>query len=98
MILKLIESIPDKTHEAWKKIIKQTFKMEKHPTTSSFNLANATSQDLHLMIQSGDLPTFLTTNQRERIKELYASGEIFTAVRKLQGLIDAQGSKPKTFL
>lgn len=69
-------------------------KMEKHPSTNSFNLQNASSQDLHTMIQSGNLPSFLNSFQRNRIIELYKSGDTFGAVRKLQGLIEQQNTKP----
>lgn len=67
-------------------------------THNSFNLENASSQDLHSIIQSGDFPSFLNSFQRDRIKELYSKGKTFDAIRKLQSLIDSQNSKPKTFL
>lgn len=80
-----------------KKLLQKLFRTH----TNSFKLTdmnNLTSQDLHKMLQDGSLPSFLTTNQRERLKSLYESGKTFDAVRKLQGLIDSQNSKPKTFL
>lgn len=84
--------------EKQKQQIKNFFKMDKHPTTNSFNLANASSQDLHQMIESGNLPSFLNSFQKDRIKELYNSGKQWDAVRKLMGLIEGQNTKPKTFL
>lgn len=74
--------------------IKKYFKMDKHPSTSSFNLQNASSQDLHQMIKSGNLPSFLNSFQKNRIIELYNAGKTFDAVRKLQGLIEGQNVKP----
>lgn len=68
--------------------------MEKHPTTHSFNLANASSQDLHSMVQSGNLPSFLNSFQKDRIIQLYKEGKTFDSIRKLQSLIDAQMTKP----
>lgn len=73
--------------------------MDKHPTTSSFNLANASSQDLHQMLQSGNLPSYLNSFQKQRIIELYKNGNQWDAIRKLQGLIEEQMTKPgKTLL
>jgi hypothetical protein len=65
---------------------------------NSFNLQNASAQDLHEMVQSGNFPSFLTPNQTSRIKELYSGGKTFDAIRKLKTLIEDQNSKPKTFL
>lgn len=74
--------------------LRKLFNMEKPQHTGSFNLQNASSQDLHTMIQSGNLPSFLNSFQRNRIIELYKSGDTFGAVRKLQGLIEQQNTKP----
>ncbi len=72
--------------------------MERHPSTNSFNLTNFSSADLHRMVQNDDMPFFLTSNQKERIKELYGKGHTFDAIRKLKGLIEDQGLPKKTFL
>lgn len=78
--------------------LRKLFSMEKHPTTSSFNLANASSQDLHQMVQSGNLPSFLNSFQRDRIIQLYKEGKTFDSIRRLQSLIDEQNNKPKSFV
>ena len=46
------------------------------------------------MIKSGNLPSFLNSFQKNRIIELYKKGNQWDAIRKLQGLIDAQNTKP----
>lgn len=60
-------------------------------------MENLTSADIHAMIRNGDFPSYLQSKDKERIKELYEQGKTFDAVRKLQGLIDNQNSKPKSF-
>lgn len=94
----LFSRMPVIISEKQKQQLKTFFKMDKHPTTSSFNLANASSQDLHEMIQSGNLPSFLNSFQKNRISELYKSGKTFDSIRKLQSLIDEQNNKPKSFV
>ncbi len=81
--------------ESQKDKIKKIAIMERHtPSTNSFNLTNFSSADLHKMIQTDDLPLYLTSNQKERIKELYKQGHTFDSVRKLKGLIEDQSTRP----
>lgn len=74
--------------------LKKFFSMQKTHNTGTFNLQNASAQDLRQMIESGSLPNFLTSQQRDRIMELFHQGDTFGSIRKLQGLIEGQNVKP----
>lgn len=79
--------------------LKKFFEMNKQAHTGSVNLQNASAQDYHQMIQNGNLPSFLSQNERQRITELYNSGSTFDAIRKLKGIVEAQNEKPgKSFV
>lgn len=80
--------------------LKKFFSMQnKSHHSGSFNLQNATAQDLRQMIETGNLPNFLTSQQRDRIMELFHQGDTFGSIRKLQGIIEGQNVKPgKTLL
>lgn len=65
---------------------------------NSLNIENATAQDFHIMIQSGDLPAFLNSYQKARIKELYESGKIWDAIGILRIAIENNNKPSKTLL
>lgn len=90
------ESISIQSRSWGKTFLRNLLSMEKHTPTP--NLQNATAQQYHEMIQSGNLPSFLNSFQKNRIIELYKSGKTFDSIRKLQALVDEQNSKPKSFV
>lgn len=79
--------------------LKNFFAMQQKAHSGTFNLQNATAAQYHEMIREGNLPNFLSSNDRQRISDMYSAGKTFDAVRKLMGLVEAQnGRQGKSFV
>ncbi len=68
-----------------------------HTPNQIKSMENYSAQDYFKMIENGEFPSFLNSKDRERISELFKSGEQWSAVRKLQTIIESNGGKPRSF-